>query len=96
MQEIHFEATVKDGYIKIPERYPGLNNRKVMVDISSKDMTVEEKQDRVEKASMEKKVQNNSPVQRLLNLAGKLENPEGLNARQYKQKIIKEYLSTQA
>ena len=50
MQEIHFETTVKDGYIKIPARYTRLNNRKVVVDISSKDIPDEEKQARVRKA----------------------------------------------
>jgi acyl-CoA synthetase (AMP-forming)/AMP-acid ligase II len=49
MQEIQFEATVKDGYIKIPERYSSLNNKKVVVDILDKDITIEEKEDRVKK-----------------------------------------------
>ncbi len=34
-----------------------------------------------------------SPTKRLINLAGALENPEGLNAKQYKKKIVEEYLS---
>ncbi len=47
MQEIHFEATVKNGYIKIPEVYSRLNDKRVVVDIFNKDITVEEKEDRV-------------------------------------------------
>jgi hypothetical protein len=49
MQEIHFEATVKDGYIKIPEGYSRLNNKKVVVDIFSKDISNEEREARVKK-----------------------------------------------
>ena len=50
MQEIHFEATVKDGIIKIPQRYSTLNNRKVVVDILDKEIVdEEEKMDRVKK-----------------------------------------------
>lgn len=51
MQHVNFEAVVKDGYIKIPERYSSLNNKKVMVDISNKDIRneEEEKKDRVKK-----------------------------------------------
>ena len=49
MQDIHFETTVKNGYIKIPERFSGLNNKKVVVDISNKDTGFEEKEERVKK-----------------------------------------------
>jgi len=38
---IHFEATVKDGYIKIPEGYPGLNNQRVVVEILNEDIPFE-------------------------------------------------------
>jgi len=47
MQEIHFEVTVKNGIIKIPERYSRLNNKRVVVDIFNKDITIEEKRNRV-------------------------------------------------
>ncbi len=47
MQEIHFEATVKNGHIKIPERYSRLNNKKVIVDVFNKDTASEDKEDRV-------------------------------------------------
>lgn len=51
MQEIQFETTVKDGYIKIPEKYSTLNNKKVVVDILNKEIGNEEegkeKEDRV-------------------------------------------------
>lgn len=49
MQEIHFETIVKDGYIKIPEKYFRLNNKKVVVDIFNKDIAIEEKEDRVKR-----------------------------------------------
>ena len=47
MQEIHFETTVKNGYIKIPEKYSRLNNKKVVVDVFNKDIALEEKDKRV-------------------------------------------------
>ena len=47
MQEIHFETTVKNGYIKIPEKYSRLNNKKVVVDVFNKDIALEEKENRV-------------------------------------------------
>ena len=47
MQEIHFEVTVKDGYIKIPERYSRLNDKRVVVDIFNKNNTIKEKKGRV-------------------------------------------------
>lgn len=47
MQEIHFETTVKNGYIKIPEKYSRLNDKKVVVDIFNKDIALEEKENRV-------------------------------------------------
>jgi len=34
-----------------------------------------------------------SPVQRMLNLAGTLENPQGLTAKQYKKAVVDEYFS---
>ena len=37
MQEIHFEAKVEDGYIKIPEKYADLNNKTVKVGIIGTD-----------------------------------------------------------
>lgn len=43
MQVIHFETTVKDGHIKLPERYIGLNNKKVIVDIANKKSNFKEK-----------------------------------------------------
>lgn len=49
MQEIHFETTVKDGYIKIPDRYSRLNNKTVIVDIFSKETVIDEKKDRVKR-----------------------------------------------
>ncbi len=39
-----------------------------------------------------KKINRPSPAKRLLSLAGTLENPERLNAKQYKKKIVDEYL----
>lgn len=42
MPEIHFDVTVKDGYIKIPVKNSGLNNKKVVVDIFNKDITLED------------------------------------------------------
>ena len=47
MQQIHFETTVKNGYIKIPEKYSRLNNKKVVVDVFNKDIALEEKENRV-------------------------------------------------
>jgi len=40
-----------------------------------------------------KKINGHSPANRLLSLAGALENPGRLNARQYKKKIVDEYLA---
>lgn len=50
MQHVNFEATIKNGYIKIPERYSNLNDKKVVVDILDKDITAEEKEDRIKNA----------------------------------------------
>jgi hypothetical protein len=50
MQHVNFEATIKNGYIKIPERYSNLNDKKVVVDILEKDITAEEKEDRIKNA----------------------------------------------
>ena len=50
MQQISFKAMVKDGHIKIPEGYSGLNNKEVLVEILDKEITDEEKEDRVKKA----------------------------------------------
>ena len=50
MQRIRFEATIKNGFIKIPERYSNLNNKKVLVKIFAKEITTEEKEDRVKNA----------------------------------------------
>jgi hypothetical protein len=47
MQAIHFETTVKNGYIKLPGRYAGFNNKKVMVGIANKETNSEEKAERV-------------------------------------------------
>lgn len=47
MQVIHFETTVKDGYIKLPGRYARLNNKKVIVGIANKQAASEEKAARV-------------------------------------------------
>ena len=49
MQQISFKATVKDGHIKIPEGYSDLNNKEVLVEILDRDITAEEKEDRVKK-----------------------------------------------
>ncbi len=38
MQEIHFETTVKDGIIEIPQRDSALKNKKVVVDILDKEI----------------------------------------------------------
>lgn len=40
-----------------------------------------------------KKTNSQSPVTRLMNLAGALENPGRLTARQYKKKVVDEYLT---
>jgi predicted Zn-dependent protease with MMP-like domain len=37
MQHVNFETVVKEGYIKIPEQYNGLNNKKVLVEIYDKE-----------------------------------------------------------
>lgn len=50
MQQISFKATVKDGHIKIPEEYPGLNNKEVLVEILDKNISNEEKENRVKNA----------------------------------------------
>jgi hypothetical protein len=50
MQEIQFEVKVKNGYIKVPERYSRLNNKEVVVEIIDKDISLEKKEDRVKKA----------------------------------------------
>lgn len=47
MQRIRFEATIKNGNIKIPEKYSNLDNKKVVVDILDEEITDEEKEDRV-------------------------------------------------
>jgi hypothetical protein len=39
MQRISFAASIKNGYIKIPERYSNLNNKKVLVKIFAKEVT---------------------------------------------------------
>ncbi len=44
MQQISFETTVKDGYIKVPEKYSDLNNENVVVEITSN--SIKEKPDR--------------------------------------------------
>lgn len=49
MQEIQFEATVRNGHIKIPARFSRLNNRKVMVEIVD-EKKLENKEERVKKA----------------------------------------------
>jgi len=38
-----------------------------------------------------KKIKKKSPTKRLMDLAGALENPDHLNAKQYKKKIVDEY-----
>ncbi|HLP47637.1 MAG TPA: hypothetical protein VK469_16955 [Candidatus Kapabacteria bacterium] len=40
-----------------------------------------------------KKIKKKSPTKRLMDLAGALENPDHLNAKQYKKKIVDEYLA---
>lgn len=47
MQAIHFETTVKNGYIKIPKKFSRLNNKKVIVGVFNKDISIEEKETRV-------------------------------------------------
>lgn len=44
MQQISFETIVKDGYIKVPEKYSDLNNENVVVEITSN--SIKEKPDR--------------------------------------------------
>jgi hypothetical protein len=38
MQQMNFESVIEDGYIKVPERYSGLSNKKVMVEILNGDI----------------------------------------------------------
>lgn len=40
MRTIHFETTVKDGYIKIPDEYSRLNNKKVLVEILNREAKI--------------------------------------------------------
>ncbi len=60
MQIIHFETTVKNGHIKLPERYERFNNKRVMVDIINKETPSEEKKERVK--NMENFLQNCSGI----------------------------------
>jgi len=50
MQHISFEATIRNGYIQIPERYSNLENKKVVVDILDEEISDEEKKERVKNA----------------------------------------------
>jgi hypothetical protein len=50
MRQISFKTTVKNGHIKIPEGYAGLDNKEVLVEILDEDITDEEKEDRVKNA----------------------------------------------
>lgn len=50
MQNVNFETTIKDGYIKIPKKYAGFNNQKVIVEIHKPAIDQEtNRADRVEK-----------------------------------------------
>jgi hypothetical protein len=42
---------------------------------------------------IKKTIKSASPTRRLLNLSGALENPDRLNARQYKRKVVEDYIS---
>ena len=48
MQNVHFETFVENGYIKIPEQYATLNNKRVLVNISDGNLQ-EEKGNKTEK-----------------------------------------------
>lgn len=37
MQHVNFETIIKNGNIKIPEKFRGLDNKKVLVEIYNKD-----------------------------------------------------------
>ena len=49
MQTVHFETTVKDGYIKLPERYSLLNDKAVIVDLYRKENASLPKAERIRK-----------------------------------------------
>lgn len=67
---------------------------KEIADIPDEFMPFVLEQIKVYKETLKKKGNSKeSPVKRLLKLAGTLENPDGLNAKQYKQKVVDEYLS---
>ncbi|MGE5343178.1 MAG: hypothetical protein ACM3SY_17035 [Candidatus Omnitrophota bacterium] len=44
---IYFEGTIKNGYIKVPEKYAGLIDQKVIVEILDEEIFRTEKADRV-------------------------------------------------
>lgn len=45
------------------------------------------------KSLIKKSTRKKSPANRLLKLAGILENPKGLSLKQYKETVVEEYLS---
>jgi hypothetical protein len=45
------------------------------------------------KSLIKKSTRKKSPANRLLKLAGILENPKGLSVKQYKETVVDEYLS---
>jgi len=50
MQNVNFETTIKDGYIKIPKKYSRFNNQKVIVEIHRPEIEREtNKAERIEK-----------------------------------------------
>ena len=49
MNHINFESTLNNGYIKVPEKYYRMNNRRVIVNIIDDDGFLNEKVDQTER-----------------------------------------------
>lgn len=47
----------------------------------------------LKKSLRTKSAKKNSPCRRLLKLAGSLDNPQNLSAKEYKKQVVNEYLS---
>ncbi len=85
MQTVNFEATIKDGIIKIPKRYSRLNNVKVIVKIptqSSKEPQTKEMQQRTEKI-----IEFIDKYKGILKSAGL---PDGINTKDIRMMRLKE------
>ena len=82
MQHPSFETVIKNGYIKVPEKYSDLYNKKVVVEILKKVNPTQKKSERVKnvkKFLMEcSGILKNSPI------------PNDINIKQVKEMRLKE------